>query len=592
MRTPEAGPPPAGPGGKGTTGSMRHFRRPLGDILKEEFALTDAQLEEVGALQRGTATKLGELLVLLKTLREEDVLRALGLQLDLPFRPELAEGAVDPQLAVRVPIAFAKKHLVLPLSAADGAIEVAVSDPFELSPLDDLRILLEGEVTPVLVPPKQVLAAINRVYDRGAVTSEQVVEDLTEEGNLDVLATELEEPQDLLDATDEAPIIRLVNSLLFQAVKARASDIHVEPFERELAVRFRIDGVLYNILNPPKRFQSPILSRIKVMGGLNIAEKRLPQDGRIRIKIAGKDVDIRLSVVPTAFGERAVMRLLDKGTHILDLADIGIAEDHLDKLARLIKRPNGIILVTGPTGSGKTTTLYAALSRINSPDKNIITVEDPIEYQIRGIGQIQVNPKIDLTFANGLRSILRQDPDVIMVGEIRDTETAEIAIQASLTGHLVFSTLHTNDAPGAITRLIDMGVEPFLVCSSVIAIVAQRLVRHVCGACTEFYQPSPAELADLGLEPARVPADGFSRGRGCETCMRTGYRGRSGIYELMLVDGGVRELVMKNADAGTIRGHAVSKGMRTLRDDGIRKLLAGQTTVEEVLRVTQEDVLE
>ena len=328
------------------------------------------------------------------------------------------------------------------------------------------------------------------------------------------------------------------------------------------------------------------------MGGLNIAEKRLPQDGRIRIKIAGKDVDIRLSVVPTAFGERAVMRLLDKGSHILDLADIGLAEDHLDKLARLIKRPNGIILVTGPTGSGKTTTLYAALSRINSPDKNIITVEDPIEYQIRGIGQIQVNPKIDLTFANGLRSILRQDPDVIMVGEIRDTETAEIAIQASLTGHLVFSTLHTNDAPGAVTRLIDMGIEPFLVSSSVIAIMAQRLVRHVCTACREFYMPTEAELVDLGLDPSRVPAQGFARGRGCEACMRTGYRGRSGIYELMLVDGGVRDLVMKNADAATIRNYAISKGMRTLREDGIRKLLAGQTTVEEVLRVTQEDVVE
>ncbi len=571
---------------------QQHFRRPLGDILKEEFALTDAQLEEVGALQRGTTTKLGELLVHLKTLREEDVLRALGLQLGLPFRAELDDGAIDPQLAARVPIGFAKKHLVLPLTARDGATEVAVSDPLELSPLDDLRILLDGEVTPVLVPSKQVLAAINRVYDRGAATSEQMVEDLTEEANLDSLATELEEPQDLLDATDEAPIIRLVNSLLFQAIKARASDIHVEPYERDLAVRFRIDGVLYNILNPPKRFQSSILSRIKVMGGLDIAEKRLPQDGRIRIKIAGKDVDIRLSVVPTAFGERAVMRLLDKGTHILDLADIGLAEDHLEKLARLIKRPNGIILVTGPTGSGKTTTLYAALSRINSPDKNIITVEDPIEYQIRGVGQIQVNPKIDLTFANGLRSILRQDPDVIMVGEIRDTETAEIAIQASLTGHLVFSTLHTNDAPGAVTRLIDMGVEPFLVSSSVIAIVAQRLVRHVCPGCGEFYQPSSAELADLGLDPSRVPEEGFARGRGCDACMRTGYRGRSGIYEVMLIDGGVRELVMKSADAAALRAHASSRGMRTLRDDGIRKLLAGQTTVEEVLRVTQDDVLE
>ncbi len=571
---------------------MRHFRRPLGEILKDEFALTDAQLEEVGALKRGESTRLGELLVQLKTLREEDVLKALGLQLGLPFRAELGEGDVDAQLAARVPIAFAKKHLVLPLTQANGAAQVAVADPLDLYPLDDLRILLDCEVAPILVSSKQVLAAINRVYDRGAATSEQAALDLTEEANLDSLATELEEPQDLLDATDEAPIIRLVNSLLFQAVKARASDIHVEPYERELAVRYRIDGVLYNILTLPKRFQSSILSRIKVMGGLNIAEKRLPQDGRIRIKIAGKDVDVRLSVVPTAFGERAVLRLLDRGTQILDLADIGFDRATHEKMSRLIRRPNGIILVTGPTGSGKTTTLYAALSKINSPDKNIITVEDPIEYQIRGVGQIQVNPKIDLTFANGLRSILRQDPDVIMVGEIRDTETAEIAIQASLTGHLVFSTLHTNDAPGAITRLIDMGVEPFLVSSSVIAILAQRLVRLVCQGCVERYRPSEGELADLGIDARALPPEGLARGRGCDACMKTGYRGRTGIYELMLVDGGVRELVMKNADAGAIRSHAVSKGMATLRDDGLQKLLAGETTAEEVLRVTQDDVLE
>ncbi|HWP35387.1 MAG TPA: type II secretion system ATPase GspE [Thermodesulfobacteriota bacterium] len=572
--------------------SMRHFRRPLGEILKEEFALTDEQLEEVSALQRSQPTKLGELLVQLKTLREEDVLKALGLQLGLPFRAELADGDIDPELAARVPITFAKKHLVLPLTQANGTARVAVADPFELYPLDDLRILLGSEVTPVLVPSKQILAGINRVYDRGPAASEQVVEDLAEAASLDTLATELEEPQDLLDATDEAPIIRLVNSLLYQAVKARASDIHVEPYERELVVRFRIDGVLYNILSPPKRFQSPILSRIKVMGGLNIAEKRLPQDGRIRIKIAGKDVDIRLSVVPTAFGERAVLRLLDKTSQILDLADIGMEPDTLAKMERLIRRPNGIILVTGPTGSGKTTTLYAALSRINSPDKNIITVEDPIEYQIRGVGQIQVNPKIDLTFANGLRSILRQDPDVIMVGEIRDTETAEIAIHASLTGHLVFSTLHTNDAPGAITRLVDMGIEPFLVSSSVIAILAQRLVRLVCPACVEYYRPSPAELVDLGIDAAALPARGLARGRGCTECMRTGYRGRTGIYELMLVDAGVRELVMKNADAATIRSYAVSRGMRTLREDGLRKLLQGRTTAEEVLRVTQTDTVD
>jgi general secretion pathway protein E len=367
--------------------------------------------------------------------------------------------------------------------------------------------------------------------------------------------------------------------------------VHVEPFEKDIVVRYRIDGILYNVLNLPKRIQPSIISRIKVMGGLNIAEKRLPQDGRIRIKIAGRDVDIRVSVVPAAHGERIVMRLLDKSSTILKLEDIGFSGEKLETFNRLIHNPHGILLLTGPTGSGKTTTLYAALSRINSPDKNIITVEDPVEYQIKGIGQIQVNPKINLTFANGLRSIVRQDPDVIMVGEIRDHETAEIAIQASLTGHLVFSTLHTNDSAGAITRLIDMGIESFLVSSSLVAIMAQRLVRTLCRHCREAYEPSNEELKELGIQRDALQGKRPYRAVGCPRCMATGYMGRTAIFELLVVNEDIRSLIMKQSDSTAIKKAAVKHGMLSLRQDGVQKVINGITTTEELVRVTQEDII-
>ncbi len=403
----------------------------------------------------------------------------------------------------------------------------------------------------------------------------------------------LEEAQDLLDSGDEAPIIRLVNSLLFRAAKERASDIHIEPMDRELAVRFRIDGVLRNVIKPPKRYQNSIISRVKIMAQLNIAEKRLPQDGRIRIKLAGRDIDIRVSTIPTVHGERIVMRLLDKGATLLDLADIGMGEQILKSVDDIIHRSHGIVLVTGPTGSGKTTTLYAALSRINTPDVNILTVEDPVEYQLKGINQMPINPKIGLTFASGLRTFLRQDPDIIMVGEIRDKETAEIAIQASLTGHLVFSTVHTNDSAGAVTRLVEMGIEPFLVASSLTGVLAQRLVRRVCKECREQYRPSDEEIAKLGLSRDRYRAMGGElayRAKGCNACNKNGYRGRMGIYEFLLIDDDVRQLVLKNVDSGSIKQKAVSKGMLTLLDDGARKVAMGDTTIAEVLSVTQEDL--
>ena len=475
---------------------------------------------------------------------------------------------------------------------SDGdTVVLATADPGSLGPLDDMRVLLRRPIRVVVAPGPLIVDAINRIYDLASGSASELMDDLDEE-RLDLLATELDEPRDLLDADDEAPIIRLVNSLLFQAVKDRASDIHIEPFERDLMVRFRIDGILYDIITPPKRFQPVIISRVKVMAGLNIAEKRLPQDGRIRIRLAGKDVDIRVSTVPTAFGERVVMRLLDRSSTILQLEELGLIGHKQDVVNQLIHQSHGIILVTGPTGSGKTTTLYAALSKINTTDKNIITIEDPIEYQLHGVGQIQVNPKIELTFASGLRSVLRQDPDVIMVGEIRDVETAKIAIQAALTGHLVFSTLHTNDSCGAITRLLDMGIEPFLVSSSVIAVMAQRLVRRVCQACREPYTPGVEEIA--AARPLADRLEGvrsIAPGPGCPECKLTGYRGRTGIHELLVIDDEVRNLVMRAADSSTIRRAAAAKGMTSLREDGAEKMLAGTTSAEEILRVTQEDLI-
>jgi general secretion pathway protein E len=509
----------------------------------------------------------------------------------LPFIDTLPTDSVPLDLVTRLPIQFAKRHNLLPIAVDGDAVIVATANPSMIGPIDDLRLLFGKAVRAVVAPAPLIADAINSVYDRASGSTAELVSGLDVE-RLDLMATELEEPEDLLDASDEAPIIRLVNQLIFQAVKDRTSDIHIEPFERQLVVRFRIDGILYDIVKPPKRFQPVILSRVKIMAGLNIAEKRLPQDGRIRTKIAGKDVDIRVSVIPTAFGERIVMRLLDRSATLLPLDDLGLAGQNLKTVQRLIHQSHGIILVTGPTGSGKTTTLYAALQKINSNEKNIITIEDPIEYQLAGVGQMQVNPKIELTFAGGLRSILRQDPDVIMVGEIRDIETAEIAIHAALTGHLVFSTLHTNDSFGAVTRLVDMGIEPFLVSSSVIAVMAQRLLRRVCAKCRTRIQPTSEQLREIGISPAQAAAGTvFHAGPGCPDCKQTGYRGRIGIHELLVVDDDIRALIMKNADAATIRRDATSRGMPTLRDDGTQKVLEGLTTIEEVMRVTQEDII-
>jgi general secretion pathway protein E len=562
--------------------------RSLEAFLIEQGTISAETLEKARERQRD-GKGLGDILQEMGAIDSGTWAQTLASHFRLPFRDQLPEDSEILELIKQLPINFAKRCSILPVGRDGETIIVAAADPSSLGPLDDVRLLLRKPIRVFVAPAPIILDAINRVYDMAEAS--QVVDDLEGE-RLDLEQGGLDEPDDLLEADDEAPIIRLVNSLLFQAAKDRASDIHIEPFERALAVRFRIDGILYDIISPPKRFQPVITSRVKIMAGLNIAEKRLPQDGRIRIRLAGKDIDIRVSIVPTAFGERVVMRLLDKSTTVLHLEELGLLGIKHELVSKLIRQSHGILLVTGPTGSGKTTTLYAALSKINTTDKNIITIEDPIEYQLHGIGQIQVNPRIELTFASGLRSILRQDPDVIMVGEIRDLETAEIAIQAALTGHLVFSTLHTNDSFGAMTRLLDMGIEPFLVSSSVIAVMAQRLVRRVCSACRAPYEPTREELEELGITPQRLMGQViYKPGPGCNQCKRTGYRGRTGIHELLVVDDEIRGLVMKNADAASIRRAATARGMATLREDGADKVVAGMTTLEEVLRVTQEDLV-
>jgi general secretion pathway protein E len=537
--------------------------------------------------------ELAAALVEMGALEPQRLARAIAQQYRLPFQAHIDEHTVDNALLLKVPINYAKKNCLLPLNVDGQGVTVAIADPANFEPLDDLRLLFGRPVEAVVAPLEVINEAINRCYDQATSTPHDLMIDLGEE-RLDVMASELaQEPKDLLESDDAAPVIRLVNGLLSQAVKDRASDIHIEPFESDLVVRFRVDGMLYDVINPPKHVQSAITSRVKVMSGLNIAEKRLPQDGRIRLRIAGRDIDVRVSTIPTAFGERIVLRLLDRAQNLvdLDLENLGFSGENLRRINRLIRQSHGIILVTGPTGSGKTTTLYACLKQINSPEKNIITIEDPIEYQLHGVGQMQVNPKIELTFANGLRSILRQDPNVIMVGEIRDSETAEIAIQAALTGHLVFSTLHTNDSFGALTRLVDMGIEPFLVSSSILAVIAQRLVRLLCPQCRQPYTPTAEELARIGHRLGDISGEIYRAApNGCKACRGTGYRGRTSIHELMMVDDEVRSLVMKNADASTIRRACSSKGMRLLRQDGGDRIVAADTTIEELLTVTQEEI--
>ncbi|MBN1380504.1 MAG: type II secretion system ATPase GspE [Deltaproteobacteria bacterium] len=551
-----------------------------------QSGVTEEKLAEIRKLSQAGGVSIIELLTQKKAIGEEQLLDAVSAQFNIPFWPQLPTDHMNTEFTGLFSIQYLKKHKMIPLET-DGGFFVAVTDPTNFQPVDDLcRLLGRKDYRLVLSTHEAITAAINMAYDLSRSTAKEFFREMNEEST-DSLISEIEDTGDLLDETSDAPIIKLVNLLLSGAIKDRASDIHIEPYQSALKVRYRIDGVLYDILSLPRKIQSPLTSRVKIMAKLNIAEKRLPQDGRIEIKVADRSVDIRVSVIPTAFGERVVLRLLDKTASILELSDLGMDRDTIRSFNKLIKAPFGIVLVTGPTGSGKTTTLYAALSSINHPDINIITIEDPIEYQIEGIGQIQVNPKIALTFAAGLRSIVRQDPDVILVGEIRDRETAEIAIQSSLTGHLVFSTLHTNDAASAVTRLIDMGIEPFLVTSSVIAIVAQRLVRVLCPKCKEVHIPDDESLENIGIRRETLRDRAIFTKKGCQACMNTGYRGRTAIFEVMIIDEGLKRLILKTSDSNQINDEAVRRGMTTLLDDGVRKVLAGITTIEEVLRVTR-----
>ncbi len=504
-----------------------------------------------------------------------------GLPVLESFDPEL----LDPELIRPLPMGMARDMGVLPLYVSDGELIVAISELASVRALDDLRVLLNYPVRPVLMPVDVLEKTMNIAYDRASQSASSVLEDV--DGAVKEGEDLFLDDADLLDDPNEAPIIRFVNALLTQAIKERASDIHIEPFEKDLIVRYRIDGVLYESIRPPSKFKNSIVSRIKIMSGLNIAEKRLPQDGRIRRRMGGREIDFRVSTVPVRHGERVVMRILEKG-EVLALESIGMEGETLTTFRNLIRKPHGILLVSGPTGSGKSTTLYSAISEINSPDKNILTIEDPVEYELTGIGQVQVNHKINLTFASALRAFLRQDPDVILVGEIRDGETAGNAVQASLTGHLVFSTIHTNDSAGAFARIVDMGVEPFLVASSILGVLAQRLVRKLCKHCKVEYMPTDEELAEMRLTRVDVPGK-VCRQVGCDECSGHGYRGRSGIFEFLPAYDEVKALVIANADAGSVARKAQELGMTTLWEDGVRKVVNGVTTFDEILRVTRDD---
>ncbi len=564
---------------------MEEFpHRTLEQLLIEQGRITQDDLRKVKRLQQERGERLERLLLDLGFISEEDLLPLLSAYLgvetvhrrDFPTAP-LPLGSLN--------LKFLKHAKVLPLAQTNGTLTVAMSDPADYYTIQGLELATGLQIEPRLARERDVLEALETIYGGGNAAGGASAE--TADTELEVFSDDEEDVNHLRDLASEAPVIRFVNLLISRAVEQRASDIHIEPFENELKVRYRIDGVLHDVEAPARRLQAAIVSRVKIMSKLNIAERRLPQDGRIKLRLMGREIDLRVSTLPTLYGESVVLRILDRSSIVVTLGSLGFPEDTLAQFDRLITKPYGMILVTGPTGSGKTTTLYGALDKINSPDKKLITIEDPVEYQLFGVNQIHVKPQIGLTFANGLRSIVRQDPDVIMVGEIRDAETAEIAIQAALTGHLVFSTLHTNDAAGAVSRLLEMGVEDYLLASSLLGVLAQRLVRKVCEKCRRSAEITPTVQRELGGDgtPAQV-----YEGTGCEDCAQTGYRGRSGIFELLLVNDVIRPLILKRSSADMIKDAAVQQGMRTLREDGWQKVRTGVTTVAEVVRVTQEEV--
>lgn len=557
-----------------------------GQILKDEGLITQPQLDEALEEQKRTEKPLGRILVELNYVTEEDVLRALGIQGGMEV-VNIKNMDISSEVIEKVSASIVKIYNVIPISFAQNTLTVALAEPLNINILDDLRFMLGISIKGVIANEHDIHQKIEKYYADKGESIEEVIDEIDAKIPHIFSNGNEKDISKLQELASQAPVVKLLNLVLLQAVKDKASDIHFEPFEDTFKIRYRVDGVLYEITHPPKSLSLAITSRIKVMSNLDIAETRLPQDGRIMINIAGKNVDLRVSTLPTVFGESVVMRVLDRSIVGLSIDEIGMLDDTKYKLVEILKKPNGIVLSTGPTGCGKTTTLYSCLRVINKIDYKIITTEDPVEYDMPGIIQVNIKPKINLTFAACLRSILRQDPDIIMVGEIRDAETAQISIQASLTGHLVFSTLHTNDAPGAITRLIDMGVEPFLLTSTLEAVIAQRLVRTICPECREEYVPDKKELSQLDLTPKDVEGRKFYYGKGCDNCNNIGYRGRTGIYEVLMMDDNLRPLIIERSPAAIIREVGRESGMRTLREDGLVKMCSGITTIEEVVRETQ-----
>ncbi len=565
---------------------------PVVGVLHSRKTLSSKQLEALHEqlLAAGDDTaQLKELLLRHKAATEPEFLHALADHLELDFRESFETVPVNTEFTRHIPIRYAKRLNFFPIQQVGQTLEVALDDPSNTQPLNDLGRQYQCHVQPVLASRQAVLDLINRAYDQSSSFAEDTMEQLEgEDGFENILG--VEEPQDLLEATGEEPVKRLVNNLLWQATKEEASDVHIDPSPSETSVRYRLDGVLHPITSFPKQVHVTVINRIKVMSRLDIAQKALPQDGRTMVLIAGKKIDIRVSTVPTVHGEKVVMRLLYQSEQLRSLDQLGLIGPVLKPFREMLKKPGGIILVTGPTGSGKTTTLYAALSEIDHQLRNVVTIEDPVEYKIAGYSQIEINQRIGLSFANALRSVLRQDPDVIMVGEMRDTETAQIAMQAALTGHLVFSTVHTNSAAATITRLVDMGIEPFLVSSTILGVLAQRLIRRVCPQCRKSYAPHPEQIRELGISADRIQKAGgrFFTGRGCEYCRETGYRGRLGVHELLVMNEPVKSAVLESGDANFIQRSALKDGMITMRRDGTSKVLRGLTTPEELLSITTD----
>lgn len=559
-------------------------RKLLGKILENKGAISKPQLQEGLKESKEKEALIGQTLIHLGMITEEELLSALSQQLCIPYL-KISDDGLDPSLINKIPARLVHDHKIFPIKETESTLTLAVSNPLNIHALDNIRLILGKEIEPVIASEEDITSAIKRYYGLGAETVEGMMR--PDDEALEIMRPK-EEPAELESRARDASIIRFVNQIILEAYERRASDIHIEPYEKDLRVRYRIDGILHEISTPSsiKLFQPAIISRIKIMANLDIAEKRLPQDGRIKLRIKGEELDIRVSTLPTPSGESVDLRLLARKSILFGLEQLGMQPSTLKQFNSLIERSHGIILVTGPTGSGKTTTLYAAINKLNTTTGNIITIEDPIEYRLKGINQIQVKPKIGLSFASGLRHILRHDPDIIMIGEIRDLETAQIAIQASLTGHLAFSTLHTNDAAGAITRLIDMGIEPYLIVSSLEAILAQRLVRLICPECKESYLPGPRLLEEIKMPQAGIT---FYKGKGCKHCLNTGYYSRTGIFELLIVDDEIKELILSQTAANLIKERARTLGMKTLREDGWEKITQGKTTIEEILRVTEVD---